>query len=69
MRRPIPNDVKSIVGMTNNLKEKEIENEQGLFQMIRENIYDVNGNVAVVNKFYIPVEKAVIKVFSSHFSL
>lgn len=58
-----------IVGMTNNLKEKEIENEQGLFQMIRENIYDVNGNVAVVNKFYIPVEKAVIKVFSSHFSL
>ena len=35
----------------------------------RGTIYDVNGNVAVVNKFYIPVEKAVIKVFSSHFSL
>ena len=39
------------------------------FQMIRENIYDVNGNVAVVNKLYIPVENAVLKVFSSHFSL
>ncbi len=55
-----------VVGLTENLKDKNIQNEEGLFQMIRESIMDMNGNVVVVNKFYIPIEKALLKIFSSN---
>ena len=55
-----------VVGMTDNLKGKKIQNSMGMFQMIREKISDVNGNVIVVNKFYIPIEKAILKIFSSN---
>lgn len=52
--------------MTDNLEEKNIQNASGLFQMIREKIIDVNGNVIAVSKYYIPIEKAVLKVYSSN---
>lgn len=55
-----------VVHMTENLKDKRIQNASGLFQMIRESVLDLNGNVIAVSKFYIPVEKALIKVFSSN---
>lgn len=55
-----------VVGTTDNLEDKNIENTDGLFQMIRENIIDINGNVIAVNKFYIPIEKALLKIFSSN---
>ncbi len=55
-----------VVRMTENLKEKSIKNESGLFQMILETILDKNGDVVAVNKFYIPIEKAVVRVFSSN---
>lgn len=56
----------SVVGMTENLKEKNIQNSNKLFQMLRESILDTNGKVIAVNKFYIPIEKALIKIFSSN---
>ena len=52
--------------MTENLKERNIIQEHGLFQMIHEQLLDDTGNVIAVNKFYIPIEKAVIDVYSSH---
>lgn len=55
-----------VVQMTDNLEEKNIQNASGLFQMIREKIIDVNGNVIAVSKYYIPIEKAVLKVYSSN---
>ena len=55
-----------VVHTTENLKDKNIQNIESLFQMIRENILDMNGNVIAVNKFYVPIEKALIKVFSSN---
>lgn len=55
-----------VVETTDNLKDKEIQNTYGLFQMIRESIMDINGNAIAVNKFYIPIEKALIKIFSSN---
>lgn len=55
-----------VVKMTDNLKDKEIEHAEGLFQMIREGIMDIQGNVIAVNKYYIPIEKALIKVYSSN---
>lgn len=55
-----------VVQLTDNLKDKHIENASGLFQMIRETVLDVNGNVVAINKFYIPIEKALLKVFSSN---
>lgn len=54
------------VKLTDNLEDKHIENSSGLFQMIRESIVDIHGNVIALNKFYIPVEKAIIKVYSTH---
>lgn len=53
-----------VVRLTENLVDKHIHNESGYFQMIRETIVGVGGEVVAVNKFYIPIEKAVIKVFS-----
>lgn len=53
-----------VVGITDNLQDKNIQNTEGLFQMIRESIMDANGNVIAVNKFYIPIEKALLKIFS-----
>lgn len=55
-----------VVQMTQNLEDKNIQNSEGLFQMIRESIADASGNVIALNKFYIPIEKALIKVFSSN---
>lgn len=55
-----------VVAMTENLKERNIIQEHGLFQMIHEQLLDDTGNVIAVNKFYIPIEKAVIDVYSSH---
>ena len=54
-----------VVPMTDNLQDKHIINETSYFQMIHETISDVNGNVVAVNKYYIPVEKALIKVYSN----
>lgn len=55
-----------VVEVTENLKDKKIENKTKWFQMIREVIYDSNGEVLVVNKFYIPIDKAKIQVYSYH---
>lgn len=55
-----------VVQMTDNLEDKEIQNASGLFQMIREAVLDVNGDVIAVTKFYIPIEKALLKIFSSN---
>lgn len=55
-----------VVGSTENLTDKKIQNEQGLYQMIRESIVDDRGRVIALNKFYIPIEKALIKVYSNH---
>lgn len=55
-----------VVRMTDNLSNKGIENEEGLFQMIREKILDSNGEVIVVSKYYIPIEKCLLKIFSSN---
>lgn len=55
-----------VVQKTDNLQDKHIQNATGLFQMILERITDKNGDVILLNKFYIPIENALIKVFSSN---
>lgn len=55
-----------VVEITDNLRDKNIQNSGGLFQMIRETILDASGNVVAVNKFYIPIEKALLKIYSSN---
>ncbi|MEG0360420.1 MAG: GntR family transcriptional regulator [Longicatena sp.] len=55
-----------VVKETDNLHGKHIQNKTGLFMMIRENIIDINGKVIIVNKFYIPIEYASVKVFCNN---
>lgn len=55
-----------VVRKTDNLKDKRIENAEGLFQMIREKILDSNGDVIAVSKYYIPIERSLLKIFSSN---
>lgn len=54
-----------VVHMTDNLEDKQIVHETDLFQMIHETISDVHGQVVAVNKYYIPIEKALLKVYSN----
>ena len=53
-----------VVQSTENLTDKHIQNTEGLYQMIRESILDDSGNVIALNKFYIPIEKVLLKVYS-----
>lgn len=55
-----------VVKETENLYNKQIKNTNRLFVLIRETIVDIGGNVILVNKFYIPIEIASIKVFSNN---
>lgn len=55
-----------VVHMTDNLQERNIENEAALFQMIHEQLIDSSGQVLAVNKYYIPIEKAIIKVYCNN---
>ena len=55
-----------VVKETENLHNKQIKNINKLFLLIRETIIDVDGKVILVNKFYIPIEIASIKVFSNN---
>ncbi|WP_097033369.1 GntR family transcriptional regulator [Clostridium tertium] len=55
-----------IVKETENLHNKQIKNTNRLFVLIRETITDIGGDVILVNKFYIPIEIASIKVFSNN---
>lgn len=53
-----------VVELTENLKDKKIENSTKYFQMIREKLYNQNGDVLMINKFYIPITKATFHVYS-----
>lgn len=55
-----------VVKETENLNHKQIKNQSKLFIMIRESVIDVCGNVIMVNKFYIPIEVASVKIFSNN---
>lgn len=55
-----------VVKETENLHNKQMKNINKLFVLIRETIIDIGGNVILVNKFYIPIEIASIKVFSNN---
>lgn len=55
-----------VVKETENLRDKKIKNTNKLFILIRETIIDIGGNVIMVNKFYVPIEIASIKVFSNN---
>ncbi|MFF3102254.1 GntR family transcriptional regulator [Viridibacillus arvi] len=54
-----------VVKETALLKDRKIENNSNVFQMIMETIIDVNGDIIAHNKYYIPVERAVLKVYRS----
>ncbi|MBO0439035.1 GntR family transcriptional regulator [Candidatus Enterococcus ikei] len=54
------------VQLTDNLKDKNIDAAYDLFQLVKESIVDMSGNVVAINKFYIPIEKALLKVFASN---
>lgn len=53
-----------VVELTDNLNDKNIENNTNYFQMIREKLYNLNGEVVIVNKFYIPIKKATFHIYS-----
>ncbi|MGV3075703.1 GntR family transcriptional regulator [Clostridium baratii] len=55
-----------VVKETENLNHKQIKNQNKLFVMIRETVIDVCGKVIMVNKFYIPIEVASVKIFSNN---
>lgn len=54
------------VNATDNLKNNRIAINNKQFQLMKESIIDKKGDVIAVNKFYIPIDKALIKVFSSN---
>jgi GntR family transcriptional regulator len=51
------------VSATENIKEANRGNPSKYYQMIAETIRDHRGNIIAYNKFYIPYERAVLKVF------
>lgn len=55
-----------IVSATDNLKNNRIAVDNHQFQLMKESIVDRTGEVIAVNKFYIPIDKSLIKVFSSN---
>jgi len=55
-----------IVDETDNLKNNKIAIDNHQFQLMKESIIDKKGDVIALNKFYIPIDKALIKVFSSN---
>lgn len=52
-----------IVPATENIKEANKGNVSKYYQLIVESISDRNGNIIAYNKYYIPFERAVFKVF------
>ncbi|MBR2565187.1 MAG: GntR family transcriptional regulator [Paenibacillus sp.] len=52
-----------IVPTTENIKEANQGNPSKYYQMIIESISDNRGNVIAYNKYYIPFERAIFKVF------
>lgn len=55
-----------VVTMSDNLKDKNIVHTTDMFQMIHETIVDMHGEVVAVNKYYIPIDRALIKIYSNH---
>lgn len=52
-----------VVSKTDNLKNKKIENDTNLFQMIMETILDSKGDVIAHSKYYIPLNRANLKIY------
>ncbi len=52
-----------VVNETENLKSKEIENDTNLFQMIMETVLDAKGDVIAHSKYYIPLNRANLKIY------
>ncbi|MEH7251413.1 GntR family transcriptional regulator [Neobacillus niacini] len=55
-----------LVPAMENIKEANKGNVSKYFQMIIERISDKNGNLIAYNKYYIPFERAVFKVFRNN---
>ena len=52
-----------VVNKTDNLNSKEIENDTNLFQLIMETVLDVKGDVIAHSKYYIPLNRANLKIY------
>src|SRR5690606_18189039 len=55
-----------LVKATEIIKEASKGNTSNYYQMIAETINDKNGNIIAYNKYYIPFERAVFKVFRNN---